>query len=210
MGRSNLRSVGARWRTCAAFSAALLIAACSPAAAPTGTPPPSANATAAAAASSPTGTVFTSTRYKYSITLPKGWVATAATATWSGTTAPIFDDPVVDAFGLLGDVKAFGSAAPTTSSLADWVADGIKTNILLHGDECQQTPAPSEPITIGGQPGTFVAWNVASCLHLINMAFTVVNGTGYRFVFRDPATQAVTDPADKATFTTMLGSVVFH
>ena len=28
--------------------------------------------------------------------------------------------------------------------------------------------------------------------------------------FRDPAVDAATDPADKATFTTMLGSVVFH
>ena len=194
-----------------AFGAALLIAACSPAAAPsagpTGTSLPAATATATAA-SSPTPVVFASTRYPYSIALPIGWVATSARTTWDGTGSPTADDPAVDEFenpGVTG--LAFGVATPTKSVLAAWVADGIANNFRVHGDTCPQTPNSVEPVTIGGQPGTFVAWD---CGILINSAFAVANGYGYRFTFRDPSIQAATDAADKATFTTMMGSVVFH
>ena len=116
---------------------------------------------------------------------------------------------MVDAFGPAGEAtKAFVSAAPTTSLLAAWVADGIRTNASIHGNECPQTPDSTEPVTIGGQPGTLAEMN---CGLLINLAFTVVNGYGYRFVFRDPAFKtAATDPADKAMFMTLLASVVFH
>jgi len=187
----------------------VVLVACTQApAASTGTPVPASTATASgAAASSPTPVVFASTRYPYSITLPIGWVATPARVTWDGTGAPTSDDPAVDVFGPVGEGTAFGSAARTTSSLAAWVADGIATNFRIHSDTCPQTPYSVESVTIGGQPGTLVAWN---CGILINAAFTVANGYGYRFVFRDPTIQAATDPADKATFTTMLGSVAFH
>ena len=153
--------------------------------------------------------VFASKVYPYSITLPSGWVADAASAKWSGTTAPIFDDAVVDKFGPVGEVRVFGSAAPTTSLLAAWVADGIKTNFLLHGDVCPETPDSTEPVTIGGQPGTLALLKCQG-VAFRGMAFTVANGYGYRFAFRDPADRPATDPADKATFTTMLGSIVFH
>ena len=185
------------------LAAGLLIAACGSAATPTGTARPTATAS-----SSPTAVVFASTHYPYSITLPIGWVATPARTTWDGTGAPTYDDPPVDEFenpGLTG--LAFGFATPTTSLLAAWVADGIATNFRVHGDTCPRTPNAVEPITIGGQPGTLVAW---SCGILINTAFTVARGYGYRFVFRDPSIHAYTDPGDKATFTTMLGSVAFH
>jgi len=203
--------MGQTWRACAAVGAALLIATCSPAAtrsgAPTGTLLPTATATAF---SSPTPVVFASTRYPYSITLPIGWVASPAVETWNGSGAPAIEDTAVDAFGPVGErvtSGAFGSAAPTKSLLAAWVADGIAANFRIHGDTCPQTPDSVEPVRIGGQPGTLVAMN---CGILINTAFTVANGYGYRFGFRDPAIQAATDPADHATFTTMLGSVVFH
>ena len=163
---------------------------------PTATPTPT---------STPTPLVFTSARYRYSITLPTGWVATPARAIWDGTTAPIFNDPVVDAFGPVGDVGAFVSAAPTTRSLAAWVADGIATNARVHSVDsgCSNfaTPDSVESITIGGQPGTLVGFK--NCF-FVNMAFTVVNGYGYRFAFRDPMTM------NSPTITTMLGSVVFH
>ncbi len=94
---------------------------------PTATPTPTPTPTTA-----PTPLVFTSARYRYSITLPTGWVATPARAMWDGATAPIFNDPVVDAFGPVGDVGAFVSAAPTTSSLGAWVADGIATNARVN------------------------------------------------------------------------------
>jgi hypothetical protein len=195
------------WRACGAFGVVLLIAACSraanPSAAPKGTPLSTATAT-----SSPAPVVFSSTPYGYSITLPIGWIATPARVTWDGTGAPAYDDSAVDEFEnvrLTG--LAFGSATPTQSPLAAWVADGIAANFRFHSDACPQTPDSVKPVTIGGQPGTLVAWN---CGILINAAFTVANGHGFRFVFRDPAIHAATDPADEATFTTMLGSVVFH
>ena len=153
--------------------------------------------------------VFASRRYPYSITLPSGWIANSASSTWDGTGAPAGDEPTVDEFEnprLTG--TAFGQAAPTTSPLAAWVADGIAANFRVHGDRCPQTPNSVEPVTIGGQPGQLVAWDCSGTL--INEAFTVVNGYGYRFVFRDPSIDAATDPTDKATFTTMLGSVAFH
>ena len=100
----------------------------------------------------------------------------------------------VDAFGPAGEsvtFGAFGSAAPTKSLLAAWVAFGIAENFRIHGDTCPQTPDSVEPVTIGGQPGTLVALN---CGILINTAFTVANGYGYRFGFRDPAIQAALRP----------------
>jgi hypothetical protein len=209
--RPRLDRLSALW-----LVANVLLVACTQApAAPTGTQTPAAQtdtpvpATTASgeAASSGTPVVFSSTRYPYSITLPIGWVATPASATWDGTGAPTSDDSAVDLFGPVGVGTAFVSAAPMTSLLAAWVADGIAANFRIHGDTCPQTPDSVEPVTIGGQPGTLVAWN---CGILINAAFTVAHGYGYRFAFRDPRIQAATDPADKATFTTMLGSVVFH
>jgi hypothetical protein len=165
-----------------------------PTASPTSTP-----------TSAPTPVVFTSARYRYSITLPTGWVAMSpASATWDGKTAPIFNDPVVDAFGP-GDVGAFVSAAPTTSSLAAWVADGIATNARVHTVDsgCSNfgTPDSVTPITIGGHPGTLVGFK--NCF-FVNMAFTVVDGYGYRFAFRNPSTM------NSRNTTTMLASVVFH
>jgi hypothetical protein len=200
--RPRLYRLSALWLV----SIVVLLVACTQApAAPRGTRLP----TATAAASS-TPVVFASTRYPYSITLPIGWVASPAVETWNGGGAPAIEDTAVDAFGPVGErmtFGAFGYAARTTRPLAAWVADGIATNFRIHGDTCPQGPDSVEPVTIGGQPGTLVAWN---CGILINTAFTVANGYGYRFVFRDPTIQAATDPADKATFTTMLGSVAFH
>jgi hypothetical protein len=187
----------------------LLIAACSPAATHPGAPTGKRSPTATAS-SSPTPVVFTSTPYRYSITLPIGWIAEPATSTWDGIGAPNFMDTAVDVFGPANESVTFGvsaAAAPTTSLLAPWVALGIAETFRIHGDTCPQKPDSVEPVTIGGQPGTLVAWN---CGILINSAYTVVNGYGYIFTFRDPNFQAATDPTDKATFTTMLGSVVFH
>ena len=188
----------------AALALALLVNSANPNVGGLNSPTPTAPAPSAAAAA-PSPVVFTSRVYPYSITLPVGWVATAASAMWDGTTAPIFDDPVVDAFGPPGDVGAFVSVAPTTSSLASWVADGVATNARLHAADsgCSnfQTPDSVESVTIGGQPGTLVGFK--NCF-FVNMAFAVVNGHGYRFAFRDP--MAMNSP----TITTMLGSVVFR
>jgi hypothetical protein len=148
-------------------------------------------------------TVFTSSRYRYSITLPAGWFAGSALQTWDGKGAPTIIDNTVDTFGS----SALAAAAPTKSSLSEWVATSIAAVQQDHSDTCPTSPDSVTPVTIGGQPGTLVAWN---CGILINNALTVVNGYGYLFTFRDPAVAAATDPADQALFTTMLRSVVFH
>jgi hypothetical protein len=97
-----------------AFGAVLLIAACSstasPSTLPTSTPLPAATAS----------------------TLPTSTPLPAATASTSPT--PVVWDPAVDVFGPGGAGTAFGSATPTTSPLAAWVADGIERNFLFHGD----------------------------------------------------------------------------
>lgn len=176
----------------------------------TGTSLPAASVGASGAAASSAPGVFASTLYPYSITLPDGWGATPAKEAWNGTGAPAIDDPGMDVFlppGSVIAIGAFGAAARTTSKLADWVGYGIRISAMIHSTTCPATPDSQMPVTIGGQPGTLVAWN---CGILINTAYAVVNGYGYRFGFRDPAVQAATDPTDEATFTTMLGSVVFH
>src|ERR1700726_109494 len=84
LARVAATSVLGTWQACAALGAALLIAACSPAA-HSGTPTASSLPTATAtASSSPTPVVFTSTPYRYSITLPIGWIAEPATTIWNG------------------------------------------------------------------------------------------------------------------------------
>lgn len=169
-------------------------------AASTGTPVP-------AVSSSPATGVFDSKLYPYSIKLPAGWVARGALEPWLGDGAPTIDDPAVDWFGPVGVGTSFASAVRTSSPLATWVANGIAMNYQVHSSTCPEKPDVVEPVTIGGQPGTLEQMN---CGILINTAYTVFNGYGYRFGFRDPAVHAATDPADKATFTTMLASVVFH
>src|SRR5207248_1203001 len=137
-------SMGQTRRACAAFGAVLIFAGCShspaalPSTSPTGTSLPTATASAT---SSPTSVVFASTRYSYSITLPTGWLATPARATWDGTGAPTSEDPVVDLFGSPDGVRAaFALAAPTKSTLAAWVADGIRTSLRYHSDTCLRKP----------------------------------------------------------------------
>src|SRR5581483_5164833 len=193
--------MGPTWRACAVFVAALLIAACGSSAPPTGTTSP--------AASSPPPGVFVSARYKYTIKLPDGWVGTQSDVEWAGTTWLAVDNPAVDVFGPAGgDGAAYGAAAPTTESLDAWAADGTASNLDEHKAFCPAKPQTVvEPVVIGGQPGTLQSMN---CGILIMTAFAVVHGTGYEFGFRDPAVQAATDPTDKATFTTMLASVVYH
>ncbi len=165
--------------------------------------PTSTVGASSAPGSSPTPTVYTSSRYRYSITLPAGWFAGPALQTWDGKGAPTIIDNTVDTFGS----SALAAAAPTKSSLSEWVATNIAAVVQDHSDTCPTSPDSVTPVTIGGQPGTLVAWN---CGILINNALTVVNGYGYLFTFRDPAIAAATDPADEALFTTMLRSVVFH
>jgi hypothetical protein len=91
-------------------------------------------------------------------------------------------------------------------SLADYVTELIAWNYKYHGDTCPAKPESQTPIKVGGVAGVLVQWN---CGILINNAVTVRNGVAYQFLFRDQAVQAASDPADKATFLSLLGSVKF-
>lgn len=151
---------------------------------------------------------FTSRLYGYSISVPPGWTATWSVNRWDGGGAPDIQDLVNDNFVSPGTAAMIVAAAPTSKDLATYTADGIAVTYAIHKDTCPgaQHPDSVESITIGGEPGELESIN---CGILINVAYTVHAGQGYRFTFRDPAVQAATDPADKATFLAMLASVQF-
>jgi len=151
---------------------------------------------------------FTSKLYAYSISVPPGWTATNAGTRWSGSGAPDMQDLVIDTIVSPGTTAMLAAAAPTSKDLATYTADGIAADFAVHRDTCPgaEHPESVESITVGGEPAKLVSMN---CGILINVAYTVHAGQGYRFLFRDPAVQAATDPIDKATFLAMLASVEF-
>ncbi len=166
---------------------------------PTPTPTPTA-------ATSPS--TFTSKLYAYSIAVPPGWTATWSTSRWDGGGAPDIQDLVNDNFVSPGTAAMIAAAAPTSTDLATYTADGIAAAYAVHKDTCPgaQHPDSVESITVGGEPGELESIN---CGILINIAYTVHAGQGYRFTFRDPAVHLATDPTDRATFIAMLASVEF-
>ena len=168
-------------------------------------PVASATASSTVAASASAGTTsFTSETYQYSLTVPAGWTAIQATAAWDGIGSPGHDATQADQFVGPAAASAWVLVAPTTKHLAGYVKEAIAAVAKYHGDTCPAPPEAEEPIKIGGEPGTLLAWN---CGILINIAPVVHNGIGYLFGFRDPAVHAATDPADRAAFLEILNSV---
>lgn len=169
------------------------------------TPVPSRSAppspTAEATASS-----FTSTIYQYQVGVPGGWTSVAATAAWDGVSGVSSDSPQVDRWVSVGVASAWASAAAYDKDLKSYAAKTIADTTKYHGDTCTAPPESQEPITVGGEPGTLIAWN---CGILINIGVTVHDGIGYTFGFRDPAIAAATDPADHDVFLDLLKSVKF-
>jgi hypothetical protein len=159
---------------------------------------------AASAAAGPT--TFTSATYGYSLTLPGGWTSIQATKAWDGKGAPFHDVPEADQFVGPAPASAWFFGAPTTKDLANRVKESIAANAAEHGNTCPPVPDVQDPIDIGGEPGTLLAYN---CGILINSAITVHKGIAYLFGFRDPAVHAATDPADRAVFLGLLKSVIF-
>jgi hypothetical protein len=151
---------------------------------------------------------FTSSRYHYSLTLPAGWSTSAATATWDGTGMPGPEDGIADWFFGGGTMSSWAQAAPTSSDLQTYVAQRLAGNLQTHGDTCPSaaTPVAREPISIGGSPAVFLAFD---CGPLINIAVTVQNGIGYAFTFKDDGIHSATNSQDRAVFQTILDSVVF-
>jgi hypothetical protein len=172
-----------------------------------GTAPTPTGSTATPTAA-PSPSTFTSRLYAYSISVPPGWTATWSASRWDGGGAPDIQDLVNDNIVSSGTAAMIAAAAPTSKDLATYTADGIAITYEVHKDTCPgaEHPESVESITVGGEPGELVSIN---CGILINLAFTVHDGQGYRFTFRDPAVRAATDPIDKATFIAMLESVQF-
>ena len=197
-------------RAAASLTAALVFAACSSGStAPASSPAAASVVTTAspvASAVSAVPTKFTSKSYGLSLTLPVGWTATAATEVWDGKSAPFFGAEVNDRFGGPTAASAATAAAPTTRDLAGYAIDRIAANAKEHSDTCPPVPNVKDPIKIGSEPGTFMAYD---CGILINVAVAVHNGKGYVFGFRDPAVHAATDPTDRAAFLELLQSVQF-
>lgn len=173
-------------------------------------PAPSVGTRPTPTPTTPASSVFTSKLYAYSISVPPGWTATNAGTRWSGTGAPDAQDLVIDTIvsPRAVEMAMLASAAPTSKDLATYTADGIAATYATHKDTCPaaEHPASVESITVGGEPGELESIN---CGILINVAYTVHGGQGYRFTFRDEAVHAATDPTDKATFLAMLASVEF-
>lgn len=151
---------------------------------------------------------FTSRLYSYSISVPPGWTATWSASRWDGGGAPDIQDLVNDNFVSSGTMAMIAAAAPTTKNLAAYTADGIASTYAVHKGTCPaaQHPESVESITVGGEPARLESIN---CGILINVAYAVHAGQGYRFTFRDTAVHAATNAADKATFLAMLASVEF-
>src|SRR3954470_132913 len=84
--------------------------------------PPSPTSTPTAAPSAATvPTMFTSTIYGYSLTLPAGWTAIHATSAWDGTSALSHDAVESDQFIESYPRSAWVNAAPTKGGLSDVV-----------------------------------------------------------------------------------------
>jgi hypothetical protein len=187
-------------------AAASLVTVPSPVASTVATATPPTPAPSVAPSASSGSTKFTSKIYGYSLTVPAGWTIIQATAAWDGKGAPFHDVPQADQFVGPSAASAWFFGAPTTMDLAAKVKESIAANAAEHGNTCPAVPEVKDPIKIGSEPGTLLAWN---CGILINSAIAVHKGTAYLFGFRDTAVHAATDPADRAAFLKLLQSVRF-
>lgn len=153
-----------------------------------------------------TPSVFTSPVYGYSVVLPVGWSAVAATLRWDGTSRTSSDTPNVDQFYPTGLASSWASAAAYQGTLKEYTAKEIADTANYHGTTCPAGPEAQLPITVGGQPGILLQFN---CGILINIAVTVDAGIGYVFGFRDPTVEGSSDSQDKAIFVGLLASTRF-
>jgi hypothetical protein len=193
--------------------AAVVLAACGstspePSAAPaasSSTAPAAASAAPVVEAPTTSGpTSFNSKVYGYSVTVPAGWASVEARRPWDGKGSPGHDAPEADQWVSPGPSSAWAMAAPSAMSLASYTRRVIADTFTYHGNNCPKKPAAKDPVTIGGSPGTLLAWN---CGILINIGVMVHSGVAYAFGFRDPAVHAASDATDRSTFIALLESV---
>jgi hypothetical protein len=179
---------------------------------PTPGPTPTAAATASpapTAAPSPTATiqptaapsVFTSPLYKYSISLPAGWTAYAALAPWDGKSSPANFSSDVDQVNSSTGTQAWVMAAPTTKTLATFLADQNAADAREH--PCPVTPEIDEATTIDGKPARL---NVRHCGILVVNAVVIDKGIGYLFYLQHPP-EDTSNPEDVGMFRILLAGV---
>jgi hypothetical protein len=174
-----------------------------PAPSPTG-PAPSATVSPSAGASPAGPTVFTSTLYGYTVTVPGGWLTAPGVIRWDGIKQP-GPDAETDKFVGPDQLMAWAFAGPFGGELASLVSDRIAANARDHADTCPgAVPEINEPLRIGGQPWVLLGWN---CGALINQAVTIRAGVAYAFTFRDLGINAATNPVDRALFLSILDSI---
>ncbi len=150
--------------------------------------PPAASPTLSATTPAPPATQlpasalvpFTSAQYGYTISLPKGWGAQAATRALHGTEPLFGNDPQVGTpagdsimgglFGqdaaALGRLLIAGGAIPAGTTLESWTAD---TALVKCG-----APTTHAAITIDGEAATLSTY--ASCAGLFMQWVTVLHG----------------------------------
>jgi hypothetical protein len=208
--------------------AALLLTACgstsliSPtpsSSAASATPTPSSSAPTAAPIPTPypVATLFVSPVYKYSVMLPAGWLVIPAETAWDGTSAVGHDDPIVDQLigpQVTGRCKtvflcgpiAWGLAAPTTSSLADYVKEQDAADARDH--PCPAAPETAAAITIDGEPGVLESKHCPAVDGILVLsAVTIHNGVGYSFYLQDPSRDPALEPVDMSDFMALLGAI---
>lgn len=188
-------------------AAASLEATPSPVASAVATKTPATPVPSVAPSTSTGPTGFTSTTYGYSLTVPGGWTVIQATGAWDGgNEASGHDTPQADQFVSTPARSAWALVAPTTKDLKGYVKWWIAANAAGHSNTCPLVPDVQDPIKVGGEAGTLLAYD---CGILINLAVTVHDGIGYLFGFRDVAVHAASDPADRAALLELLKSVHF-
>ena len=196
----------------AAIAVAVLVAVMNlqpghgPGGAPTPVPTPSPTPTAAPSPSpSPTGpTVFTSSFYGYTMTIPAGWTVVPAGLRWDGTSEP---GPFAQADIFVGPDQRtmWAFAGPFDGDLEAFVQARIATTHREHADTCpDETPEIQQPTEVAGVAAVLLGWN---CGGVINEVVFVRSGEAFEFVIRDLSVVAASDPDVDALFASVLATV---
>lgn len=166
-----------------------------PSPAPTTSPPPQTSAPLLALTET-----FKSGLYGYSIKYPVTFVARSATKELQGAAAPLIDGEEVDQLSWdAGAVVVLASAMlPSgTDTLDEWTATTARTF-------CDD-PATTEPVTLGGEPGTLSTF--ATCAGLFHQWVTAVrDGRGYHVVW---AHDLGSEASDREQLMAMLATFAF-
>ena len=202
-----------------AIAALVLSAGCAASASPPGSKPPPTiqGSPAASSARYSAPTTFASPLYRYSVTLPAGWLVIPAQATWDGAAPVGHDDPIVDQL-IAPEVAnrcrtvfacgpiAWALAAPTAKSLAALNADTDASEARDH--PCPPTPESQDPTKIGGEAASLSAKHCPMDGGLLVLrAIAIHKGVAYYFWLQDPANEREVEPLDRADFDALIAAV---